>query len=106
MLGTALSDKVTYVSCIEGVAQEVQRRVDIEVAAMTTKEDLQLRLKWSIQYHSMYVASCAVHPEQVQHAEPTSPQSSESTTNNSDGESLDPQGNATPTTSNQFQLSA
>ena len=51
---------------------------------MTTKEDLQLRLKWSIQYHSMYVASCAVRPEKVQHAEPTSPQSSESTTNNSD----------------------
>ena len=51
------------------------------------------------------MAACAVHPEQVQHAEPTgtSPQSSESTTDNSDGESLDPQDNAIPTTSTQFK---
>ena len=75
-------------------AQEVKRRVDIEVAAMTTEEDLQLSLKLSVQYHSIYVAACAVRPEQVQHAEWTSPQSSESTTDNSDEESLDPQENA------------
>ena len=70
----ALSDKITIVSFIEdGVAQEVKRRVDIEAAAMT---DLQLRLKLSIQYHSIYVAACAVRPDQVQHAyaERTSPQ--------------------------------
>ena len=48
-------------------------------------------------------AACAVHPEQVQHAEWTSSQSSESTTDNSDGESLDPQDNAIPTTSTQFK---
>ena len=42
-----------------------------------------------IQYHSIYVAACAVRPEEVQHAERTSFQSSESTTDNSDGESLD-----------------
>ena len=54
-----------------------------------------------IQYHSIYVAACAVRPEQVQHAEWTSSQSSESTTHNSDGESLDPQDNAT--TSTQFK---
>ena len=68
----ALSDKISFI--------EVKRQVDIEAAAMT------------IQYHSIYVAACAVHPEQVQHAERTgtSPQSSESTTDNSDGESLDP----------------
>ncbi|KAL5493462.1 hypothetical protein EMCRGX_G014652 [Ephydatia muelleri] len=96
--GAALSDKVTIVSFIEdGVAQEVKRRVDIEAIAMTTEEDLQLRLKLSIQYHSMYVAACAVRPEQVQHAEPTSPQSSGSTTDDSDGKSLDPQDNTTPT---------
>ena len=95
--GAALSDKVTIVSFIEdGVAQEVKRRVDIEAVAMTT-EDLQLHLKLSIQYHSMYVAACAVRPEQMQHAEPTSPQSSGSTTDDSDGESLDPQDNTTPT---------
>ena len=47
-----------------------------------------------IQYHSIYVAACAVRPEQVQHAEWTSSQSSESTIHNSDGESLDPQDNA------------
>ena len=89
--GTALSDKITIVSFIEdGVAQEVKRRVDLKAAAMTTEEDLQLCLKLSIQYHSIYVAACAVHPEQVQHAEWTSPQSSESTTDNSDGESLHP----------------
>ena len=88
--GAALSDQVTIVSFIEdGVAQEVKRRVDIEAVAMTTEEDLQLRLKLSIQYHSMYVAACAVRPEQVQHAEPTSPQSSGSTTDDSEGESLD-----------------
>ena len=69
------------------MAQEVKRQVDIKAAAMT---DLQLRLKLSIQYHSIYVAACAVRPEQVQHAEWTSPQSSESTTDNSDGESLHP----------------
>ena len=64
--GAALSDQVTIVSFIEdGVAQEVKRRVDIEAVAMTTEEDLQLRLKLSIQYHSMYVAACAVRPEQV-----------------------------------------
>ena len=57
--GAALSDKVTIVSFIEdGVAQEVKRRVDIEAVAMTTEEDLQLCLKLSIQYHSMYVAAC------------------------------------------------
>ena len=62
--GTALSDKIIIVCVIEdGEAQEVKRRVDIEAAAMTT-EDLQLRLK-------------------LQHAERTSPQSSESTTDNS-----------------------
>ena len=95
--GAALSDQVTIVSFIEdGVAQEVKRRVDIEAVAMTT-EDLQLRLKLSIQYHSMYVAACAVRPEQVQHAEPTSPQSSGSTTDDSEGESLNPQDNTTPT---------
>ena len=99
--GAALSDKITIVSFIEdGVAQEVKRRVDLEAAAMTTEEDLQLRLKLSIQHHSIYMA---VRPEQVQHAEPTSPQSSESTTDNSDGESLDPQDNTTPTTSAQFK---
>ena len=88
--GAALSDKITIVSFIEdGVAQEVKRRVDLKAAAMTTEEDLQLCLKLSIQYHSIYVAACAVHPEQVQHAEWTSPQSSESTTDNSD-ESLHP----------------
>ena len=49
------------------------------------------------------MAACAVRPEQVQHAEWTSPQSSESTTDNSDEESLDPQDNAyaIPTTSTQ-----
>ena len=47
-----------------------------------------------IQYHSIYVAACAVRPEQVQQPERTSSQSSESTTHNSDGESLDPQDNA------------
>ena len=89
--GAAVSDKITIVSFIEDdVAQEVKRRVDIKAAAMTTEEDLQLRLKLSIQYHSIYVAACAVRPEQVQHAEWTSPQSSESTTDNSDGESLHP----------------
>ena len=85
----ALSDKISFIE--DGVAQEVKRQVDIEAAAMT------------IQYHSIYVAACAVHPEQVQHAEWTSPQSSESTTDNSDGESLDPQDNAIPTTSTQFK---
>ena len=96
--GAALSDKVIIVSFIEdGVAQDVKRHVDIEAVAMTTEENLQLRLKLSIQYHSMYVAACAVRPEQVQHAEPTSPQSSGSTTDDSDGESLDPQDNTTPT---------
>ena len=51
------------------------------------------------------MAACAVRPEQVQHAERTSPQrSEESTTDNSDGESLDPQDNAIPTTSTQFRL--
>ena len=50
--GAALSDKVTIVSFIEdGVAQEVKRQVDLKAAAMTTEEDLQLRLKLSIQYH-------------------------------------------------------
>ena len=89
--GAALSDKITIVSFIEDdVAQEVKRQVDIEAAAMTTEEGLQLRLKLSIQYHSIYVAACAVCPEQVQHAKWTSPQSSESTTDNSDGESLHP----------------
>ena len=76
--GAALSDKITVVSFIEDgvhVVQEVKRRVDIEAAAMTTEEDLQLCLKLSIQYHSIYVAACAVRPEQVQHAEWTSPQS-------------------------------
>ena len=43
----------------------------------------------------MYVAACAVRPEQVQHAEPTSPQSC--TTDDSEGESLDPEDNTTPT---------
>ena len=59
----------------------------------------------SIQYHTIYVAACAVRPEQVQHAEWTSPQSSESTTDNSDEESLDPHDNAyaIPTTSTQFK---
>ena len=87
----ALSDKISFIE--DGVAQEVKRQVDIEAAAMT------------IQYHSIYVAACAVHPEQVQHAERTgtSPQSSDSTTDNSDGESLDPQDNAIPTTSTQFK---
>ena len=51
------------------MAQEVKRRVDLKAAAMTTEEDLQLCLKLSIQYHSIYVAACAVCPEQVQHAE-------------------------------------
>ena len=38
--GAALSDKITIVSFIEDVvAQEVKRRVDIKVAAMTTEED-------------------------------------------------------------------
>ena len=63
------------------MAQEVKRQVDIEAAAM---------------HHSIYMAACAVRPEQVQHAEWTSPQSSESTTDNSDEESLDPQDNAIP----------
>ena len=49
-----------------------------------------------IQYHSIYVAACAERPKQVQHAEWTSSQSSESTT-----QSLDPQDNAT--TSTQFK---
>ena len=40
------------------------------------------------------MAACTVRPEQVQHAELTSSQSSESTTDNSDGERLDPQDNA------------
>ena len=67
--GAALSDKITIVSFTEdGVAQEVGRRVDLKVAAMTTEEDLQLCLKSSILYHSIYVAACAVRPEQVQHA--------------------------------------
>ena len=39
----------------------------------------------------------------MQYAERTSSQSSESTTDNSDGESLDPQDNAIPTTSTQFK---
>ena len=52
------------------MAQEVTRQVDIKVAAMTTEEDLLLRLKLLIQYHSIYVAACAVRPEQVQHVEP------------------------------------
>ena len=76
------------------MAQEAKRRVDLKAAAMTTEEDLQLCLKLSIQYHSIYVAACAARPEQVQHAEWTSSQSSESTTDNSDGERLDPQDNA------------
>ena len=60
--GAALSDKITVVSFIEDVvAQEVKRWVDLKAAAM------------SIQYHSIYVAACAVRPEQVQHAEWTSP---------------------------------
>ena len=75
------------------MAQDVKRLVDLKAAAMTT-EDLQLCLKLPIQYHSIYVAACAVRPEQVQYAERTSPQSSESTTDNSDRESLDPQDNA------------
>ena len=87
--GAALSDKISFIEDV--VAQEVKRWVDIEAAAMI------------IQYHSIYVAACAVHPEQVQHAERTSPQRSESTTDNSDGESLDPQDNAIPTTSTQFK---
>ena len=33
---------------------------------------------------------CSMRPEQLQHAERTSPRSSESTTDNSDRESLDP----------------
>ena len=49
------------------------------------------------------MAACAVCPEQVQHAEWTSPQSSESTTDNSDWESLDPQDNTIPITSTQFK---
>ena len=99
--GAALSDKITIVSFIEDVVAqdlEVKRQVEIEAAAMTTEEDA---YKLSIQYHSIYVAACAVRPEQVQpvismvqHAERTSPQSSESTTDNSDGEGLDPQDNA------------
>ena len=58
----------------------------------------------SVPLHSIYVAACAVRPEQVQHAEWTSPQSLESTTHNSDGESVDPQDNSIdniPTTSTQ-----
>ena len=56
------------------MAHEVKRRVDLKAAAMTT-EYLQLCLKLSIQYHSIHVAACAVHPEQVQHAERTYVQS-------------------------------
>ncbi|KAL5479505.1 hypothetical protein EMCRGX_G023032 [Ephydatia muelleri] len=55
--GETLSDKISFIE--DGVAQEVKRQVDIEAAAMT------------IQYHSIYVAACAVHSEQVQHAERT-----------------------------------
>ena len=42
------------------MAQEVKRQADLKAAAMTT-EDLQLCLKLSIQYHSIYVAACAVY---------------------------------------------
>ena len=43
----------------------------------------------------LHLCGCmCICPEQVQHAEWTSPQSSESTTDNSDGESLVPQDNA------------
>ena len=50
------------------MAQEVKRQADLKAAAMTT-EDLQLCLKLSIQYHSIYVAACmcSICPEQVQH---------------------------------------
>ena len=77
--------------------QEVKRQVDIEAAAMTTDKDAK-----NCQFSTTPLI-CAVRPEQVQHAEPTSPQSSESTTDNSDGESLDPQDNAIPTTSTQLK---
>ena len=40
------------------MAQEVKRWVDLEAAAMTIEEDLQLRLKLSIQYHSPDLCSC------------------------------------------------
>ena len=53
----------------------------------------------------MWLHVRAVRPEQVQDAERTSAQRSESTIDNSDGESLaDPQDNANPTTSRSTQL--
>ena len=43
----ALPEDTIVSFIVDGVAQEVKRRVDLKAAAMTTEEDLQLCLKLS-----------------------------------------------------------
>ena len=82
--GTSFWNTVRHSFTINLVLAVFLREVPIRTYVMsnTTNQFVTSEGKRSIQYHSIYVAACAVRPEQVQHAEWTSPQSSESTTDN------------------------